>query len=201
MKLKEKRPLMTSIAGSTNWLKVLVLSGLVLLLSTSVEARSYRSVLKEWTRHKEWYNLNDMKVELLWHATHYSQAFRRAQAEEVAKRKYLDAVAGARYLADQEKRQEEGDEFFVGLYTRKPYKEFSLGKESFWETVLVNENGEEFKPVRIDFVEVTPLEKILFPYLGRWSSGYRVVFPKANLGKSFELVLRSVLGETHLQWK
>lgn len=141
-----------------------------------------------------------MQTKVIWHATYFSPEFRRAFVAEHAEKKHLSAVGAARYLAEQEKKQSEGEEFFIGMVTRKPYRNFSLGQESFWEAVLTLENGEELRPKRIDFVEITPYEQVLFPYLNRWSKAYRVVFPKTDLGEKFQLTLRSVIGQTHLKW-
>ena len=169
-------------------------------LSGELQAKGYRSILKHWTRSKQLFSTTTMQTKVIWHATYYSSEFRRAFVAEHAERKHLDAIAAARFLAEQETKQLEGEEFFVGMYTRKPYKNFSLGQESFWEAVLTTDSGEEIKPVRIDFVEITPYEQVMFPYINRWTQGYRVVFPKTDLGKSFKLTLRSIIGQTHLKW-
>lgn len=190
-----------SMTGSKNILKLVVISLMVLGVVTPTYAKdSYRSFVKKWTEHKQWYSAKTMQAEMLWHATYYSSEFRRALEQEYIKRKYLNPIEAAQYVAEQEKKQAEGDEFFIGLYTVKPYRAFSMGKESFWQIRLFSESGEEIEPLRIDIVEITPLEKILFPYLKRWEQAYRVVFPKLPLGNSFELVLRSVIGETRLKW-
>lgn len=171
-----------------------------LSFSGELHAKSYRAELRQWTHSKQLFNTTTMQTKIIWRATYYSPGFRRAFVEEHVKRKHMDAVAAARYLAEQEGKQTQGDEFFVGMYTRKPYKSFSLGKESFWEAVLTTGSGEELKPVSIEFVEITPYEEVMFPYVNRWTQGYRVIFPKTDLGKSFKLTLRSVIGQTHLNW-
>ncbi len=190
------------MSGLKNILSLLLVLGFLSGFALAEDQPSlpqYRSVLKEWTRHKQWYSPVTMQAEMLWHATYFSPEFRHAQEQETIKRKYLDPVEASVYIAQQEKKQSAYEEFFVGLYTIKAYREFSLGKSSFWETVLVKEDGEEIFPVGIEPIEIRPFEKILYPYLGRWDKGYRVLFPKSNLNK-FSLVLRSVVGETKLKW-
>ena len=189
-----------SIPGFKNLSKTFLLLVFLLGIVPHVHAKSYNSMVRRWTQHKQWYNAETLQVDMMWHATYFSPEFRRAFEEKHIQIKYLDPVAAARFIADQEKQQTEGDEFFIGLYTNKLYKEFSLGKESFWEALLLTEDGETLKPIRIDMIPLTPYERILFPYLNRWAKGYRVVFPKAPTGKKFELIMRSVLGETHLKW-
>ena len=166
----------------------------------AAQAKSYRSTLREWSHSKQLFSTTTMQTKVIWHATYYSPEFRRAFVEEHVKKKHLDAIEAARFLQKEEEKQDEGDEFFIGMYTRKPYKNFSLGQESFWEAVLTTKDGEGLKPVRIDFVEITPYEQVMFPYVNRWTQGYRVVFPKTDLGDSFKLTLRSVIGQTHLKW-
>ncbi|MDO8526429.1 MAG: hypothetical protein Q7T03_01935 [Deltaproteobacteria bacterium] len=189
-----------SMRGLKNAFNVFLLVILLFGFAGTSYAKSYRSIQRKWTNHKEWFSAIDMSVAMLWHATYFSPEYRRAYEQEYIQRHYLDPVASARFIAEQEKDQAGTDEFFIGLYTRKSYKEFSLGKESFWQIVLVTDNGEEVQPIRIDLVPLTPWESILYPYLTRWSYGYRVVFPKANTGKKFTLILRSVLGATDLEW-
>lgn len=174
---------------------------LALVLSLPVWASGYSSVRREWTRSKQWFEPRNMNAEMIWHATYFSPEFRKAYEQEIIQRKYMGPVEAARFVAEQEKKQATTNTFFVGLYTRKEYKEFSMGAESFWQAVLVAENGQEAVPISIEMVPISPLEKILFPYLSRWSAAYRVVFPRIDTGRKFGLILRSVLGETHLQWK
>ena len=194
---------MTSTAGFKNILKTVSVFILILGISGALYSkgdRSYRSHVREWTRHKQWYSPKTMQADMLWHATYFSPDFRRAQERETIKRKYLDPVEASQYIAEQERRQTALDEFFIGLYTIKPYREFSLGEESFWQARLYTENGQELEPIGVELVEIKPFEKILYPYLGRWDKAYRVTFPKVELGKTFTLVLRSVIGETDLKW-
>ncbi|MDP2600115.1 MAG: hypothetical protein Q8P84_05195 [Deltaproteobacteria bacterium] len=162
--------------------------------------KKYLGSLREWTRHKQWYSPKTMQAEMLWHATYFSPDFRRMYTKEIIKRKYMDPVEAAQFVAQQEREQAASDAFFIGLYTIKAYREFSMGEESFWEAVLIPESGEEIKAIGVEKIDVKPLEKILFPYLGRWSKGYRVRFPKVDAGQTFTLVLRSVIGTTELKW-
>lgn len=174
---------------------------LVSSFSGALYANSYKSTLREWTRHKQLFNTQTLQTKIMVYATYYDPEFRKAYEEEHIKKKYLDDVKMETYIAEQEQKQSQGDEFFVSMYVRKPYKEFSQGKESFWEAVLTTAGGEEISPVRIEEVSVTPYEKVMFPHLNRWSHAYRVVFPKTDLKKPFTLTMRSVIGQTHLHWE
>ena len=55
-------------------------------------------------------------------------------------------------------------------------------------------------PESVERVPITPYERKMFPYLDRWSKGYFVVFPKADIGGRFELRLESVAGGSTLKF-
>ncbi|OGQ46843.1 MAG: hypothetical protein A3H42_02060 [Deltaproteobacteria bacterium RIFCSPLOWO2_02_FULL_46_8] len=186
--------------GLKNVFKIFLTVALVSGLSGVVHADSYKTTLREWTRHKQLFSVQTLQTKIMVHATYYSPAFRKAYEAEHIKKKYLDGVDAQTYVEEQERKQSQGDEFFVGMYVRKPYKEFSQGKESFWEAVLTTASGEELSPIRIEQVPITPYEKVMFPHLNRWSQAYRVVFPKTDLKEPFTLTMRSVIGQTHLHW-
>src|SRR3989338_6506585 len=98
-----------------------------LFFSGLVEARSYRSHLRKATKTNNWYSIDTMSANMVWQATYFSPEFRRAFTKEHAKRKYLNAVEAARFTAEQEQRQTEVTEFFMAVYTKKPYQQFELG--------------------------------------------------------------------------
>ena len=180
-------------------LKIGLLVLLLLSFGLPIEA-GYRSTLNHSTKSKQWFSTENFHANIIWHATYYSPKFRRAHEKRDIQKKYLDPIEAARYIAEQEKQQATYDEFFIDLYARKPYEQLTLGKDSFWELVLQTKSGELIKPLSIEFVEITPYEEVMFPYLTRWSKGYRVLFPKTDLGRSFKLILRSVIGKSELKW-
>lgn len=161
----------------------------------------YRSVLNQWTGSKQWFSTETFSANIIWHATYFSPEFRRAFAQRHVKKKYLDAVEAARYLAEQEAKQAKAHEFFIGIYTRKPYRNVTSGSDSFWEMVLTTADGRVVEAASVEMVPIGPYEKVMYPYLNRWSQAYRVTFPKVTLGDSFKLTLRSVLGQSSLAWK
>lgn len=177
--------------------------GLVVLFTLPINLPShagYRSVLNKWTQSKQWYSTQTFQANIIWHATYFSPELRRAQTQRHIEKKYLNPMEAARYVAEQEKRQAASHEFFLGIYARKPYRQITSGNDSFWEVVLTTEQGEIAKPTSLEIVDIEPYEKVMYPYLNRWSKGYRVVFPKAALGSNFKLTLRSVLGESTVKW-
>lgn len=176
-----------------------VMSGL-LLGASPLQAKSYRKELREWSRSKQLFSTTSMDAKIITHATYFSPDFRKAYMKEHIKRKYLEGETAEAFREKLEARQAKVQEFYVEMYSPKPYRNFSMGKESFWEAVLTTQDGEILKPVSIEEVETTPYQKVMFPYISRWSKTYRVLFPMRDLGNSFELTLRSVVGQTHLDW-
>lgn len=187
-----------SNAGLKGLLSAVVAAALC--FAAPLHAKGYRATLHHWTRSKQLFSTTDVQVKVLAHATYFSPQFRKAFIAQHLKKKYLEGPEAGRFLEEQEREAAKGQEFFVGMYSPKPYRAFTSGKDSFWEAVLITEKGEVLKPLLVSPVEVTPYERVMFPYLTRWTKGYRVVFPKATLGKEFQLTLRSVIGETHLWW-
>lgn len=170
------------------------------LASPDLHAKSYRGHLRKATKHKQLYSIGDAKVKILWHGTYFSPDFRKAYVMEFSKRKFLDRWQVDLLIEEHKRRSLNGHEFFVEMYTPKDYKQFSMGKESFWQAVVTTQSGEILKPISINTIDVTPFEKEMFPYLDRWSHAYLVVFPKEELGKKFTLTLRSAIGQTHLKF-
>lgn len=180
------------------------LLSVVVLCSIGVTAgatsKSYRSSLNDWTRSKQLFSTTDVHVKILAHATYFSPEFRKAFTKQHIKKMYLKGAEAESFREEQEMEGRKGHEFFVGIYSPKPYRQFTSGPDTFWQAVLVTAKGEELKPLSVTPVGEAPYERVMFPYLNRWEKAYRVVFPKAALGEEFHLTLRSVIGQTHLWW-
>jgi len=87
------------------------------------------------------------------------------------------------------------------MYTPKAYKKFSLEKDSFWETFLTTDFGEDVQPLSVEEIKITPYWRVMYPFLERWAKLYRITFPKAALGKKAYITMRSVVGDDSLRWK
>lgn len=191
---------MISRDGFRRFLEIGVLLSFCFAVTTA-EARSYHGEVRHWTRSRQMFSNTDMTLQARIHATYFSPELRQKYIQKHIQKKYLEPVEAARYTAEQQQMQDRYHEFFVGLYTPKPYIPFEMGKGSFWEMVLVTADGEMVRPVGIEQIDKTPYEHNMFPYLDRWNKAYRVLYPKAELGESFSLTLRSVVGATDLKWK
>lgn len=161
----------------------------------------YRTELRRATSRGGMYDLKTGNAKLLWSATLFTDDYRRAFAEKHIKIKYLNTVEAAVYMGEQENEQAREWEVILAMYTPKAYKEFSMEKDSFWETFLTTEFGEDVQPLSIEEIERTPYWDVMFHFLERWAKLYRITFPKAALGKKATITMRSVVGDDHLKLK
>ncbi len=178
-----------------------VLTFILLLASVEAYAANYRSELRKVTRMGRVFSLKDFSAALIMHATLFTPEYRRAYEEKVTGLEQFDAVEAAKFIAETEKRKENGIEFFIGVYSKPSYSKFSDDETSFWKAEITTESGEVVPAKSIEEIQVSPLVERLYPYLNRWSKGYRLYFPHAVLGKNFEMKVHSVVGETILKWK
>ncbi len=162
---------------------------------------SYRSHVKKATKQGRLYDMTTGNARILMDATLFTDDFRRVFAEKDADIHYLNDSAAAELLADQMAIQQKGWEIFVGMFSPKDYTVFSTKSDSFWNAHLVTSLGEVVDPISIEEVKINPYWRVMFPYLTRWSRAYRVVFPKAALGDSAQMLMQSVVGETSVKWK
>ncbi|MFH1654186.1 MAG: hypothetical protein ABIE74_09045 [Pseudomonadota bacterium] len=172
-----------------------------LLLSQAAEAKSYKTKLRSVTKSSELYDLQTWDAKILWHSTIFTGDFRDAYDKEYIKLNYLAGEEKQRWLAKQLDQQKHLWEVLVSFYTKRDYKQFSLGADTFWKIFLTGASGEMIVPITIEEVPVTPLIKVMFPHVSRWSKVYRVLFSKVDLGAKPVLTMRSVVGETKVKWK
>ena len=173
----------------------------VLSIASTAIARTYNGDLRHATKKGMLYSGDTFEAKVLWNATFFSDSFRHAYIKKTVKINRFDAIRAARYIAEQEYRQSEGWDFFVGLYTKKAYKKFSTENDSFWKIQLTTASGQVLKPTSIELIPLGPYEGIMYPYLNRWSKGYRVKFPKVELGDEISLTLYSIVGASTLKWR
>jgi hypothetical protein len=182
-------------------LKLLAIVVVLVMVSSSASASGYKSKLVKWTKSNRSYSLKNMDANLIWHATYFSDEFREAQVKYHIKKNHLTLCEADDWREAQKNEQQEKISFFVGFYTKKDYKEFTSDDDSFWHVKLVAENGEIIEPISVAQVPITPYEEMMYPYLNRWSKGYLVTFPKADVGKKFKLSLQSIIESSTLSWK
>lgn len=162
---------------------------------------TYTNDLKRVTRKGQMYNYTTWDAKIIWRATFFDDQFRREFAKKHAAIKYMGPLETAEWMADQQYIQEREWDFIVVLYSKKDYKKFSMDPDSFWEALMTTADGETVYPKSIEQISITPYEKVMFPYIDRWSKIYRVSFPKVALSKDVSLTMRSIVGQSTLTWK
>lgn len=180
---------------------VLCLMAMITTCVTTTAEASYNSELRKATKSGRIYDLRNGNAKIIYKATLFTGDFRQAFAEKDAKIHYLTSSETDALIASGQERQGRMWEMYVAMYTRKDYKEFSLGPNSFWEAFLTTAHGERVLPTVIEKVPISPYWKIMFPYLGRWDKMYRVEFPKAALGDAVDFTMQSVEGQKTVSWK
>ncbi|MBN1283530.1 MAG: hypothetical protein JXA24_07160 [Proteobacteria bacterium] len=160
----------------------------------------YNRELKKQTRSGRIYHPNTWDAEIIWRATFFDDAFREEFKKRHQKIKHLNEIGAERFEMEQANRHLNGWDFFVAIYTKDEYKNFSHYEDTFWHIELRPAGGEAVKPILVEKLPITPYEKRMFPYIDRWSQGYRVTFPKVDLGGEFDLTIKSVVGSSTLEW-
>lgn len=173
--------------------------GLLLLPACSDVSHTYSRVLHDWTRHKQAYNLNSLRAESILHAVLLTPAMREARVVREAalrgwSREAVDRILPPAWDAS-------GTNFFVGLYAPKEFQKLALAEEDYWHLELVLPSGEVVEPVGVEEVELSPVDRKLFPFLTQWSRGYFVRFaPTVDQGV-LRLSLKGLNARSELVWR
>ncbi len=177
-----------------------VIAALLLSATANAAVETYFAETRRVTHRGQAYNAFTWDAEVIWYATFFDDKFRTAFAKKHAKINHMGPIETAQWIEDQEYVQQRQWEVFISFYTKKDYKKFSLDSDSFWQIFLTTGKGEVVWPTAIEQVPITPYEKIMYRHINRWSKGYKVIFPKVNLGETYELTLQSIVGQSHLVW-
>ncbi|MFH0800720.1 MAG: hypothetical protein V2A66_11165 [Pseudomonadota bacterium] len=177
-----------------------VLMALACLMASAAHA-SYQGTLASVTHRGQLYNANSWDAEVIWYGSFFDQGFRDAYIQRATEVNHLDPDEADSFEAEQERRQANGWDFFIVMYTKKDFKKFSLESDTFWKAILTTEEGDVAKAVEVETIQITPFHKVLYPHFNRWSRAYRVTFPKVALGGKFAVTLQSVVGESTLKWR
>lgn len=175
-----------------------------LLPATSFsKSPSYKKVYKKWTRSDSVYGLSDFHASILWSATPLNDQVIEAQAKKFAKAYEVPLKEEEEEL--ERLKEKRGDKvlFFVSFYSYDRHFDDLENPGSKWDLRL--EAGEmTYRPVRFEkFNRPNPLDKLYYPGLGPWSSGYYVWFPAEAGMRPYPWIL-SVHGpkaHSKLKWK
>ncbi len=145
-------------------------------------ATDYDSVLKSWTRDKQFTNVNVMDNVLSVTATYESWDFRWAYVIRYAEDYRLTVDQRHSLLERSLAEARDGHQFYVSLYTQR-YKWNDLtSKEPAWIVRLVDDEGTETAPSEIESIKKPgAIELTYFPYTTPWRSAFRVNFPRLRV--------------------
>lgn len=178
-----------------------------LFLSFSAIAKEgYSSLLKKWTRQKAVYTWDNLEANVIWHATYFSEDFRKARLDRLANLYEWSSAEANTHEREDEKEGHRQDVFFMSIYAgSSKWSEFGKDTGS-WRFVLEAEGESEgrgpVEAVGLEKVVVTGTERKLFPYTDRWSEGYLLRFPKTlRPGEPFHLRMAGIPAKSELVWK
>ncbi len=172
-----------------------------LLISAIVPASDYRPLLKKWTRSDHVYVWDNLEARVIWHATYFSDEFRKARLDQLSRlHEWNDRTRQRKEIEDRKESQKE-DLFFLGVYSGSS-EWAEIGKDTGnWKIVLVSPQG-TVESDRFERVPITQIERTLYPFLDKWSQAFIVSFPKTIQGdEPFTLRMTGIPAKSELVWK
>ncbi len=176
----------------------------VLTLATPLSAwsqKSYKSILKDWTRDDEAYNWSEMEARMVWHATYLSDDFRAAKIERYAELYKLNPEEVLKLKTAEQEQAAKHDAFFVAVYAgSRVYPD--IGKDrNLWRLVLETPAG-SVQPLVWEEVPRNQVTRTLFPYIDRWARLFEVKFPKSIQSQTANISLKmvGVPADSTLSW-
>lgn len=174
-------------------------------------ATDYDTVLKSWTRDKQFTNVNVMDNVLSVTATYESWDFRWAYVVRYAEDYRLTVDQRHALLERSLAEVHDGHQFYVSLYTQR-YKWNDLtAKDPAWIVRLIDDEGTETAPSEIQSIRKPgAIELTYFPYTSPWRSSFRVSFPRvradgrptiASAARWFGLRFAGAQGYEELIWE
>jgi len=173
----------------------------ILLFANPAFGRSYKSVLKEWTRQGRVHTLDNLEMKMSWHATYQASPMRKARLEKMAGLLEWSEGEQKNQWDRDEKDLLKFDEFFVAIYAGSS-GDRSFGQETgLWRLVLETD-GKRIEPTRFERAKISEIDRSLYPYLDKWSKGFWIRFPKSiRPDEPFSLRMLGVPAKSELVWK
>jgi hypothetical protein len=145
-------------------------------------ATDYETVLKNWTRSKQFTNVNVMDNVLTVSATYESWDFRWAYVVRYAEDYRLTVEQRHSLLERSLAETREGHQFYLALYTQRHKWNDLTAKEPAWIVRLIDDEGTETAPSEIQPIKKPgAIELTYFPYTSPWRSAFRVTFPRVRV--------------------
>jgi hypothetical protein len=174
-------------------------------------ATDYETVLKSWTRNKQFTNVNVMDNVLTVTATYESWDFRWAYVVRYAEDYRLTVDQRHSLLERSLSEARDGHQFYVSLYAQKYKWNDITAKEPAWIVRLIDDEGTETAPSEIVSIRKPgAIELTYFPYTTPWRSAFRVSFPRvradgrptiASAARWFGLRFAGAQGNEELIWE
>jgi hypothetical protein len=174
-------------------------------------ATDYDTVLRSWTRNKQFTNVNVMDNVLSVTATYESWDFRWAYAVRYAEDYRLTVDQRHNLLQRSLAEARDGHQFYVALYTQRHKWNDLTAQDPAWIVRLVDDEGTETAPSEIQAIKKPgAIELTYFPYTTPWRSAFRVTFPRvradgrptiASAARWFGLRFAGAQGYEELIWE
>ena len=144
-------------------------------------ATDYEAVLKNWTRSKQFTNVNVMDNVLSVTSTYESWDFRWAYVIRYAEDYRLTVDQRHSLLERSLAEARDGHQFYVALYTQRHKWNDITATDPAWIVRLIDDEGTETAPSEIEAIRKPgAIELTYFPYTTPWRSAFRVMFPRVR---------------------
>lgn len=192
--------------------KISILIGLALLTSVSYRAMAdssashYKKSLKQYTRHDNVYEWDNMEARVIWNATYLSDDFRAARRKRLAELYEWSAKEQKQQELRDREELKKYDAFILTIYSGSS-KWSEIGKDSGkWKIVLKLNDNTPVENSKFERLPATEVERGLYPQLDKWSQIYLIQFPKSlpdslRQGESFRLKMTGIPAKSELIWK
>lgn len=157
---------------------------------------SYQKTVKGYTREQEVYKLFDTRMFVA--VTYESWNFREARTRRLGAFQVWPEKLLSEKLASEKTAFDTQTEFFMGVHMNDKNHEDFDKKGSIWRIALVTPSG-EVTPTKIERVGRSTMDmRAIYPYMYDFWIGYRLTFPKVELGEKATLRIASTVGQAEL---
>ncbi len=169
-------PLMLALAAACAEPRVNIAEG-----AREYVATDYESILRLWTRERQFTNVNEMDNVLSVTATYESWDFRWAYVVRYAEDYRLTVDQRKALLERSLTETRDTHEFFVALYAQKHKWNDLTADQPAWIVRLIDDEGTETAPSDIQAIKKpSAIEITYYPYTSPWRSAFRLTFPKVR---------------------
>lgn len=180
------------------WKKTVIVVIASLTLAAPTFAASYRSTIRHHHRHGEVFNFTSMRDELVWDGVWLAPAMKVAVEERAAEALHLGIGEALALLPSEWSNG--GASFLLSIFVPRDIPAPLVGTKNAWHFELTDANNQHARPLSMEEVAISPLEKKLVPYITPWSRLYFVRFA-GDMTPPFALTAFGVNAQSTLVWK